>query len=177
MRSGELARLTGVSTDTLRHYEKLRLLPKPPRTGGGYRDYPADSLERVRLIRRAMLVGFSLPELATILKMRDSGEPPCHRVQAIAESKLQQIKQQIRDLIAMRDQLNALVKDWRIKLAHTRKGQPARLLEALPREFAQVGVLPPLAKKTRKEAGARRSPLGIAFCPRRSSTWAGKKLF
>ncbi|MDE2181380.1 MAG: MerR family DNA-binding transcriptional regulator, partial [candidate division NC10 bacterium] len=39
MRSGELARLTGISTDTLRHYERLGLLPKPPRTGGGYRDY------------------------------------------------------------------------------------------------------------------------------------------
>jgi MerR, DNA binding len=83
--------------------------------------------------------------------MRDGGEPPCRRVQAIAESKLQQIKQQIRDLIAMRDQLNALVKDWKIKLARTRKGEPARLLEALPRELAQVGELLPLAKKTRKE--------------------------
>jgi DNA-binding transcriptional MerR regulator len=68
MRSGGLARLTGVSTDTLRYYERLGLLPKPPRTGGGYRDYPTTSLERVRLIRRAMSVGFSLSELTTILK-------------------------------------------------------------------------------------------------------------
>jgi DNA-binding transcriptional MerR regulator len=152
MRSGELARLTGVSTDTLRHYEGLGLLAKPPRTSGGYRDYPANSLERVRLIRRAMRVGFSLPELTTILKMRDGGKPPCRRVQAMAESKLQQVKQQIRDLIAMRDQLDALVKDWKIMLARTRKGEPALLLEALPRGFAQVGVPSPLAKKTRKDA-------------------------
>jgi len=99
-----------------------------------------------------MSVGFSLPELTEILKMRDGGEPPCRRVQAMAESKLQQIKQQIQDLIAMRDQLDTLVKDWKIKLARTREGQPARLLEALPREFAQVGVHSPLTKKTRKEA-------------------------
>ncbi|MDE2180292.1 MAG: heavy metal-responsive transcriptional regulator [candidate division NC10 bacterium] len=154
MRSGELARLTGISTDTLRHYERLGLLPKPPRTGGGYRDYPVDSLERVRLIRRAMSVGLSLPELATILKMRDGGEPPCRRVQAIVESRLQQIKQQIRDLIEMRDQLEALVRNWKIKLARTRKEEPARLLEALPREFAQVRVLSPLIKKIRKEGRA-----------------------
>ncbi len=140
MRSGELARLVGVSTDTLRHYERLGLLAKPPRTGGGYRDYPADSLERVRLIRRALSVGFSLPELTTILKMRDGGQAPCRRVQAIADAKLQQVKQQIQDLTEMRGQLEGLLKDWRIKLAQTRKGEPARLLETLPREFGRAGL-------------------------------------
>lgn len=152
MRSGELARLSGVSTDTLRHYEKLGLLPKPPRTVSGYRDYPSESLDRVRLIRRALSVGFSLPELRTILRMRDGGQAPCRRVQAIAESKLQQIKQQIKDLMEMRDQLDALLKDWAVKLARTRKGEPARLLEALPREFAGFGARSPLVKRNRKES-------------------------
>jgi len=72
VRSGELARLAGVSTDTLRHYERLGLLPKAQRTEGGYRQYTAQSLERVRLIRRALTIGFSLPELTVILKMRRS---------------------------------------------------------------------------------------------------------
>lgn len=149
MRSGELAHLTGVSTDTLRHYERLRLLPKPPRTGGGYRNYRDDSLERVRLIRSALSVGFSLPELRTMLRMRDGGQAPCRRVQAIAESKLRQIKQQIKDLIEMRDQFDALLEDWAGKLARTGKGEPARLLETIP---ARGGVLrAPLAKKNRKE--------------------------
>jgi len=80
VQSSELASLTGVSTDTLRHYERLGLLPKPPRTNGGYRDYPPHSLDRVRLIRRALSIGFSLPELTTILEMRDRGEVPCRRV-------------------------------------------------------------------------------------------------
>jgi DNA-binding transcriptional MerR regulator len=151
MRSGELARLNGISTDTLRHYERLGLLPKPPRTGAGYRNYPADSLERVRLIRRALSVGFSLPELTTILNMRDRGEPPCRRVQAIAESKLQQVKQQIRDLIEMRDQLDTLLKGWKVKLAHTRKGEPARLLETVPPELARAALRPPFTKQRRKE--------------------------
>ena len=99
MLSGELSHLAGISTDTLRHYERLGVLPKPPRTNGGYRDYPANSLERVRLIQSALKVGFSLAELATVLRMRDRGEVPCHRVRTIAEHKLQQIKQQINDLL------------------------------------------------------------------------------
>ena len=147
MRSGELARRAGVSTDTLRHYERLGLLAKPPRTGGGYRDYPANALERVRVIRRALSVGFSLPELATILRMRDRGEFPCHRVQIIAKSKLQQIEKQIQNLIEMRDHLKAILKDWGTKLAGTRKGEPARLLEDLARELPGVHLHSKLTRR------------------------------
>jgi DNA-binding transcriptional MerR regulator len=79
MQSGELSRLAGVSPDTLRHYERLSIIPKPPRTNGGYRDYPANSLDRVRLIQSALKVGFSLSELATILQMREHGDrEPLH---------------------------------------------------------------------------------------------------
>jgi DNA-binding transcriptional MerR regulator len=151
MRSGELARLSGVSTDTLRHYERLGLLPRPPRTGGGYRNYSAQSLERVRLIRRALSVGFSLPELTIILRMRDGGQPPCRRVQVIAESKLQQIKHQIKDLCEMRDHLDALLRDWKLKLARTRKGEPAWLLDSLPREFVRPGLRSGFTKEKRRE--------------------------
>ena len=152
MRSGELARLTDVSSDTLRHYERLGLLPNPPRTAGGYRDYDSTSLERVRLIQRALSVGFSLSELKTILKMRDHGEPPCRRVRAMTEAKLEQVKQRIRDLIEMREQLGELLKNWDVKLARTRKGQPARLLEELPQEFPRrVVARTSLKNKHRKE--------------------------
>ena len=112
VQSGELSRLAGISSDTLRHYERLGVLPRPPRTNGGYRDYPSNSLDRVRLIQSALKVGFSLPELATILRMRDRGEVPCHRVRAIAEHKLDEVKQQINDLLGMRDQLERILKDW-----------------------------------------------------------------
>ncbi|MBZ5667227.1 MAG: heavy metal-responsive transcriptional regulator [Acidobacteriia bacterium] len=151
MQSGELARLTGISTDTLRHYERLGLLPKPPRTDGGYRDYPSQSLERVRLIRRALSVGFSLPELATILKMRDGGEVPCRRVQVMAESKLEQVKEQIQNLVEMQNQLEAMLKHWNVKLARTRRGQPARLLEDLPAAVKGNGLRSPFTMRTRKE--------------------------
>lgn len=138
MLSGELSHLAGISTDTLRHYERLGVLPKPPRTNGGYRDYPANSLERVRLIQSALKVGFSLAELATVLRMRDRGEVPCHRVRTIAEHKLQQIKQQINDLLDMRDQLEKILKDWDARLARTGAGKPARLLESLPHDVVST---------------------------------------
>ena len=131
MQSGELSRLAGVSSDTLRHYEGLGILPKPPRTNGGYRDYPASSLDRVRLIQNALKVSFSLPELATILKMRDRREAPCRRVRDIAESKIENIRKQISDLRSMRDQLERIVN---ARLARTTKGKQARLLENLPRD-------------------------------------------
>jgi MerR family copper efflux transcriptional regulator len=150
VQSGELARLTGVSTDTLRHYERLGLVPKPQRTRGGYRQYTAESLERVRVIRRALSIGFSLPELTVILKMRDSGEVPCYRVRRIAESKLRQVKQQITDLLAMRDQLEVILKNWDSCLARTPKGVPARLLESVPNELTKVSSMSPL-KSHRKE--------------------------
>ena len=140
MQSGELSRLAGISTDTLRHYERLGILPKPPRTNGGYRAYPTNSLERVRLVQSALKVGFSLSELATILRMRDGGEVPCHRVRAIAEDKLREVKQQINDLLGMRDQLERILKDWDARLARTGKGKPARLLESLPHDV--IGTNP-----------------------------------
>lgn len=152
MQSSELASLTGVSTDTLRHYERLGLLPKPPRTNGGYRDYPPHSLDRVRLIRRALSIGFSLPELTTILEMRDRGEVPCRRVRAMAESKLDQVKQQIENLMEMRNRLEAMLEHWDVKLARTRRGQLARLLEDLPQGDRGKGLRRPFTKKIRKES-------------------------
>lgn len=140
VQSGELSRRAGVSSDTLRHYERLGVLPKPPRTNGGYRDYPANSLDRVRLIQSALKVGFSLPELATILRMRDRGEVPCQRVRAIAEHKLEEVKHQINDLLGIRDQLERILKDWDARLARTGKGKPARLLESLPHDV--IGTNP-----------------------------------
>ena len=152
MQSGELSRLAGISTDTLRHYERLGVLPKPPRTNGGYRDYPANSLERVRLIQSALKVGFSLPELVTILRMRDRGEVPCDKVRAIAGHKLQEVKQQINDLLGTRDQLKRILKDWDDRLARTGRGKPARLLESLPHDV--IGINP--SRLTAKHMRRRR---------------------
>jgi DNA-binding transcriptional MerR regulator len=90
--SGELARLAGVSSDTLRHYERKGVLPLARRLNNGYRKYPADSIDRVRLIRRALAVGFTLDELAQFLRARDRGLAPCREVRALATEKLTEVE-------------------------------------------------------------------------------------
>src|ERR1035438_9852874 len=131
MRSGELARLSGISSDSLRHYERLGLLPKPPRTSGGYRNYPSSSVSRVRLIRLALSIGFSLPEVGAVLKLRDGGGFPCYSARNIARSKLEQVRVQLRDLDVMRRQLEKILEDWDVQLARSPQGKPARLLEGV----------------------------------------------
>jgi DNA-binding transcriptional MerR regulator len=133
LRSGELAKLTGVSTDTLRHYERMRVLTRPPRTSAGYRQYPPEAVDRVRLVRRAIAIGFSLDELARILHVRNQGGAPCRQVHALAIDKLAQLDRQISDLIALRGQLRSIVAQWGERLNRTPEGQRAGLLEALLR--------------------------------------------
>jgi DNA-binding transcriptional MerR regulator len=131
LRSGQLARLAGVSTDTLRHYERLGLLPRPRRSANSYREYPQGTLDRVRLVQRALAVGFTLAELARILKSRDKGGVPCREVRALAETKLHNIEAQLRELTCLRDDLRATLKDWDSRLASKAADERAGLLEAL----------------------------------------------
>ena len=149
MRSGQLAHLTGVSTDTLRHYERLGLLPLPQRTDGNYRQYPPASEQRVDLIQRALAVGFSLRELKTILALRDSGGAPCRHVRALMHSKIRDIDEQIRSLVSLRVEMNRLSKAWDKRLRRTKPGQVARLLEAVPPRprVRVVSCLPTRRKK------------------------------
>jgi DNA-binding transcriptional MerR regulator len=134
LRSGEVAQLTGVSPDLLRHYERLKLITVPRRSSGNYRMYPADTVDRVRLIRRALAIGFSLSELARILKVRDANGAPCRQARRLLEEKLSQVEQQITDLAAMRDHLRLVLKDWDDRLSATPDGKQARLLETLTKE-------------------------------------------
>lgn len=131
MRSGQLARLTGVSTDTLRHYERLGVLAKPQRTAGNYREYPATSRQRVELIRRALAIGFSLPEFKTLLAERDRGGAPCHRARELLKLKISTVNRKIENLTLLRTELRRLAKDWDKRLRQTKPGQAARLLETV----------------------------------------------
>ena len=154
MRSGELARHTGVSTDTLRHYERMGLLARPQRTSGGYRAYEQQALDRVRLVRRALSIGISLRELADILKIRDGGGAPCRRVRQIAESKLVEMEQQLADLTVMRKHLRRVLRGWDQRLARTPRGRKALLLETLEGEMTR-GAAPRGFPTRRNKASAR----------------------
>lgn len=131
MRSGELAKRAGVSTDTLRHYERLGLLPPPARTAGNYRDYSAQAVARVALIRNALAAGFTLKELSGILKVRDQGGIPCHEVLRLAAEKVAALGRRIAELTAYRAQLELVLTHWDNRLRQAGPGRRALLLETL----------------------------------------------
>lgn len=129
--SGELARICGVSPDTIRHYERVGVLPAAVRGANGYRRFPREAAGRVLLIRRALAIGFSLAEVARILSQRDGGAPPCRNVRALAGEKLESLDRRIAEMVAMRRDLATMLEEWDAKLAATRDGEEARLLENL----------------------------------------------
>src|SRR5689334_15071999 len=117
LRAGELAALTAVSTDSLRHYERKGVLPRPQRTESGYRQYPIEAIARVGLIRKALAIGFTLDELANVLCTRDRGGIPCQEVRALAEEKLSALEARLQELAALRDALRETLKAWDEQLA------------------------------------------------------------
>jgi DNA-binding transcriptional MerR regulator len=155
--SGELAQAAGISRDTLRYYEKKGVLARPRRSPGGYREYPAQAIERVRLIQQAMKVGFTLEELARILKSRDQGGSPCREVRGLAETKLAEIEARLQEILSMRDTLRGILEDWDARLTVATKGKRAALLESLanihlPVEESLTSRWPKRKKKGRNKA-------------------------
>lgn len=129
-RIGELAKATGVSTDTLRHYERKGVL-RSERSSNGYREYPQNAIERVRMIRQALAVGFTLNELSAIFRVFDGGGAPCQEVRSLAAQKLADVESHLQEVTRLRNDLRAALKDWDGRLAKTAMGQPAGLLKAL----------------------------------------------
>jgi MerR family transcriptional regulator, copper efflux regulator len=127
----ELARVSRVSTDTLRHYERLGLLRGTTRTTSGYRRYPAHAVARVQVIQRALAVGFSLRELAAAFGQRERGGVPCQRVRLLVGERLAALEERLRDLTALRDEMRGLLQEWDARLAATPRGQRAQLLDML----------------------------------------------
>ena len=126
-----VARATGVSTDTLRHYERKGLLPRVHRTASGHRRYSSATVERVLLIQRALVVGFSLDDLGRVLSVRDRGGAPCQKVRALVGERLVALERDIADLVTLRDELRTVMADWDEILAATPRGTPAHLLDTL----------------------------------------------
>lgn len=144
LRSGTLARLVSVSPDTLRLYERKGLIPPPLRSSNGYRCYRPDSVERVRLVRAALSIGFTIDELAKILKIRDAGGIPCKKVRDLAASKLKGLDHHIQELIGLRDQLRSALETWQDLLDGTPRNKRAGLLEVLAAASPGKGrTLPP----------------------------------
>lgn len=131
VRAGELARAAGVSTDTLRHYERKGVLSAPRRSANGYREYPPEALARVLLVRRALAFGFTLDELARVLRTRERGGVPCREVREMAAGKLSEVESRLRELRVLRGELRAILGEWDERLAGAADGGRAGLLESL----------------------------------------------
>jgi MerR family copper efflux transcriptional regulator len=132
LRIGEVAKTIGVSPDTIRHYEKVGVIPAIRRSDGGYRMYPPQTIARVMLVRNGLQFGFSLRQLAGFLKARDSGTAPCRQVRATAEAIVNRVEQRITELEQARASIRQTLKDWDVRLAAAGDRAPARLLDALP---------------------------------------------
>ena len=108
-KTGDLAKLADVNAQTLRYYERRRLLPKPKRTESGYRIYEDDSVRRIRFTKRAQDLGFTLAEISELLSLQVEERTACEDVQEKAQLKLSEIDAKIRDLRRIRKTLRVLV--------------------------------------------------------------------
>ncbi|HFE45569.1 MAG TPA: MerR family transcriptional regulator [Nannocystis exedens] len=105
---GQLASAVDVGVQTLRYYERVGLLPKPPRSASGYRRYPSDAVVRVRFIRRAKELGFTLKEIRELFALRIDPEKSCADVRALTRVKILDIEAKMADLDRIRGALTDL---------------------------------------------------------------------
>lgn len=98
LRRAELAQRTGCNLETIRYYEKIGLLPEPPRTGAGYRMYGESHSTRLKFILRARELGFSIEDIQGLLDLVDGGHQTCAEVKERTESHLAGVRGKIADL-------------------------------------------------------------------------------
>ncbi|NNF05262.1 MAG: heavy metal-responsive transcriptional regulator [Candidatus Eisenbacteria bacterium] len=109
MTIGQLAKQTKIGLETIRFYERVGLIKSPPRRSSGYRAYPPETVRRVRFIRTAKELGFSLQEIGELLSLRVDPVESCGHVKTIAEHKILDMEQRIKTLQRMRRSLRRLV--------------------------------------------------------------------
>ena len=133
MNIGELARAAGTKVETIRYYERIGLLPEPPRTAGNYRDYSSAHVSLLTFTRRARDLGFSIDQIRALLDLADHKERSCEAVDIIARGHLADVKRKLAGLSALRRELASLI-------GQCRHGTVAgcRILDALaPRNVVQ----------------------------------------
>lgn len=113
LRIGEVAHRAGVSTATVRYYERSGIMPKPRRSAAGYRLYAERAVNELVFIRKAQALGFSLDEIGSLLSLSRRGEAPCARVISLATDHVALLDERIRQLQTFRQQLAAALDTWR----------------------------------------------------------------
>jgi len=109
MSVAQLATQAGVRPDTIRYYERLGLLPAPPRTSGDHRRYPAEALDRLRFVQGAQRLGLRLREIKTLLDVRDTGSCPCEPAEQLLRRRMDELDAELARLQALRADLARMV--------------------------------------------------------------------
>jgi Hg(II)-responsive transcriptional regulator len=134
---GRLARAAAVNVETVRYYQARKLLPIPSRGRNAFRYYPADLFERIRFIKRAQELGFSLEEVRGLLRLHDGTDRVS--IRKIATVRLEQIESKLKDLTRMRVALSGLIEACH----HTANADPCPIIQALaPRQPVNSSRLP-----------------------------------
>jgi DNA-binding transcriptional MerR regulator len=104
-----LARLSGSSPDAVRYYERVGLLPPPPRSSAGYRHYGEDALDRLRFVQGAQRLGLRLREIRDLLTVRDTGTCPCGDAAVLLRQRMAEIDTEIERLSELHSALDRMV--------------------------------------------------------------------
>ena len=107
LKIGQVARATGFTVETIRYYESIGLIPEAQRSSSGYRVFSAEIVRRLRFVRRAQNVGFSLDETRRLLELQGQPDASASEVRELASLKLAEIEEKLSDLERIRDALRA----------------------------------------------------------------------
>lgn len=143
---GQAAKAVGVNVQTLRYYERQRLLAPAARTSSSYRMYDTDAIRRLRFIKNGQALGFTLQEIADLLSLRVHAKARCGDVQRRAEAKLRQVQEKILQLQALDQALQHLVHACRSQQPTNR----CPILNALEHQEGQVARVPKVRRKVRR---------------------------
>jgi DNA-binding transcriptional MerR regulator len=117
---GRIAQAAGVSADTIRYYERLKLIPRPARTRAGYRTYSNEDIEKVRFIKQAQTLGLSLEEIKQLLPEHGAGLSECKRVRDLLSAKLEELTARLAEMRMFQRTLVGYLKECEAALAGKR---------------------------------------------------------
>jgi MerR family transcriptional regulator, mercuric resistance operon regulatory protein len=127
---GALSKLTGVNIETIRYYERINLMTKPPRTASGHRDYQPQHVERLRFVKRARELGFGIGDIRTLLILALSGSSSCAEARDVASAHLAEVRAKLDDLAKLEKVLAGTIKQCDTQCCRTLL-PPCPILEAL----------------------------------------------
>ena len=144
LRIGELASAAGVSADTVRYYERRKLIPRPSRTAAGYRVYSDQDVERVQFIKRAQSLGLSLDEIKAFLPVSRKSLSECRQISELLSNKLAELDRRIAEMTGFRKTLSMYLKECEEALAGKRG-------DSCPVLFEITRPLPPPKRVSKKK--------------------------